>query len=198
MIDSSELRHALAGKLTAAAGRVPTLNAFVGLDGFVDEIYHVVNTRQNAESWERLPTIAAFAERLAAAAGRSTNIELVPQLTKLGGNGPIMANALASFGLKVTYLGALGYPKIRQVFDRFTQVAEVHSIADAGHTNALEFDDGKLMLSSTVQLNDVTWQHIEERYGREHFTAKFLGSELVAFVNWTMVPFMSRIWEVLL
>ena len=48
----------------------------------------------------RLPTIARLAERVAAAAGRSGNLELVPQITKLGGNGPIMANALASFGLE--------------------------------------------------------------------------------------------------
>jgi sugar/nucleoside kinase (ribokinase family) len=198
MIDSVELRHALAAKLKAGAARVPSLKAFVGLDGFVDVIFHVVNTRQNAEQWERLPTIAAFSERLAAAAGRSTNIELVPQLTKLGGNGPIMANALARFGLQVSYLGALGYPKIRQVFDDFTRIADVHSVADAGHTNALEFDDGKLMLSSTVQLNDVTWQHIEERFGRDAFAQRFHGSDLVAFVNWTMVPYMSRIWETLL
>jgi sugar/nucleoside kinase (ribokinase family) len=198
MINSAELRQTLAAKLTKSAGQVPALRAFVGLDGFVDEIYHVVNTRKNAEEWERLPTIAAFAERLAAAAGKSTNIELVPQLTKLGGNGPIMANALASFGLKVSYLGALGYPKIRQVFDAFTQVADVHSIAPPGHTNALEFEDGKLMLSSNVQLNDVNWRNIEERFGRDQFAGRFQGSDLVAFVNWTMVPYMSDIWEVCL
>ena len=151
MINSVELRKSLSEKLRAAAAGVAQLRAFVGLDGFVDEIFHVVNTRQDAEQWERLPTITAFSERLAAAAGKSTNIELVPQLTKLGGNGPIMANALASFGLKVTYLGALGYPKIRQVFDHFTKVADVHSVADAGHTNALEFDDGKL---SVAQYSD--------------------------------------------
>lgn len=198
MINSVEMRKSLAAKLAAVASKVAGLRAFVGLDGFVDEIFHVVNTRQDAERWERLPTIAAFSERLAAAAGRSTNIELVPQLTKLGGNGPIMANALASFGLKVTYLGALGYPKIRQVFDHFTKIADVHSVADAGRTNALEFDDGKLMLSSTVQLNDVTWPNIEQRFGRDAFASRFQGSDLVAFVNWTMVPYMSQIWETLL
>ena len=36
-------------------------------------------------------------------------MELVTQRIKLGGNGPIMANALASAGVEVNYLGALGY-----------------------------------------------------------------------------------------
>ena len=56
------------------------------------------------ESFVRLGNIRALAERLAGAAGKSTNIELVNHLTKLGGNGPIMANALASFGLPILML----------------------------------------------------------------------------------------------
>lgn len=198
MIDSPEFRSDVAAKLSTAAESASQLRAFVGLDGFVDEIYHVVDTRADAEEWTRLNTISDFAKRIAGAAGKSTNIELVRQLTKLGGNGPIMANALASFGLQTTYLGALGHPTIHPVFEPFKHVADVHSIADAGTTNALEFNDGKLMLSSTMELNDVNWRNIEERYGRDAFAAKLHGSELVAFVNWTMVPYMSDIWEVIL
>src|SRR5204863_5228657 len=118
----------------------------VGLDGFVDEILDVVDKRESAESYQRLTTIGKLAERLAAAAGKSTNLELVNKLTKLGGNGPIMANALASFGMKVTYLGNLGYPNLHPVFEDFAKRAEVHSIAEPGYTDALEFEDGKIML----------------------------------------------------
>src|SRR5689334_22483537 len=104
-MNTPELRERCAHQLSDAANRAATMTAFVGLDGFVDEIIHVVDKRDNAESFARLPTIARLAERLAGAAGKSTNIELVNHLTKLGGNGPIMANALASFGIRVTYLG---------------------------------------------------------------------------------------------
>ena len=127
-----EPRAACAQLLLANSARAATLSAFVGLDGFVDEILHVVDKRESADIYQRLPTIAQLAERLAAAAGRSTNLELVSQLTKLGGNGPIMANALASFGLKVTYLGILGYPNLHPVFRDFAKRAEVHSIAEPG------------------------------------------------------------------
>jgi hypothetical protein len=118
-------------------------------------------------------------------------------LTKLGGNGPILANALASLGLRVTYLGALGFPKMHPVFDDFARRAEVHSIGEAGHTDALEFEDGKVMISRTVQLNDINWTNIQERFGRDRFAAKFAGSDLIAFVNWTMIPYMSNVWEAL-
>src|SRR5882672_6639229 len=119
-MNPTELRQRTAHQLDAAASQAPKLTAFVGLDGFVDEILHVVDKRENAEKFTRLPTITKFAERLAGAAGRSTNVELVCTLTKLGGNGPIMANALAAFGLKVTYLGNLGYPAVHPIFHDFT------------------------------------------------------------------------------
>src|SRR5499427_9833979 len=118
-MNNPELRQTIASKLRDLAPRVPQMSAFVGLDGFVDEILHVVDKRESADKYQRLPTIAQLAERLAAAAGRSTNIELVSQMTKLGGNGPIMANALASFGMKVIYLGILGYPGLHPVFSEF-------------------------------------------------------------------------------
>src|SRR5881396_3631478 len=123
MTTSIELRELCAQKLLAAAGRAGQLSAFVGLDGFVDEILHVVDKRIDAQSYERVPSIARLAERIAEAAGKSTNIELVNQFTKLGGNGPIMANALARLGIKVTYLGALGYPNLHPVFNGFAEAA---------------------------------------------------------------------------
>ena len=193
-----ELRKSCAAKLRAAAESATKLAAFVGLDGFVDEIIHVVDTRESSQSFKRLPTITKMAERLASAAGRSTNIELVNYRTKLGGNGPIMANALATFGIKVTYLGSLGYPNIHPVFEPFTRQAEVYSIAEPGHTDALEFEDGKIMFGKSISLNDITWATIQERFGKEKFISHFDNANLVGFVNWTMIPFMSEIWESLL
>lgn len=194
MLNSQEFRHAAASRLDAAAGKVPQLSAFIGLDGFVDEILHVVDKRHDADRFDRIPTIRAYADRLGAAAGHSTNVELVNVMTKLGGNGPIMANALASFGLRVSYLGSLGYPALHPVFDPFSHRAEVASISAPGLTDALEFDDGKLIIGKHYTLRDVTWNNICTRYGKDRFAVKFASADLVGFVNWTMLPFMSDIW----
>jgi sugar/nucleoside kinase (ribokinase family) len=198
MLHPEEFREQTAARLLAGLERASRMRAFVGLDGFVDEIIHVVDKRDNAEKFQRLPTIGKLAERLAAAAGKSTNIELVNQRTKLGGNGPIMANALARLGIKVTYIGALGYPHLHPVFAEFARRAEVHSIAEPGHTDALEFDDGKLMLTKTTSLNDITWANLQLRYGRDKFIDNFSTADLVGFVNWTMIPYMSELWDSLL
>lgn len=192
--NSPDFLHGAAARLEAVASRVPELSAFVGLDGFVDEILHVVDKRHDADRFDRVPTIAAYGQRLVAAAGRSTNVELVRAMTKLGGNGPIMANALASFGLRVSYLGALGYPALHPVFDEFSRRAEVASICDPGLTDALEFDDGKILVGKHYTLKEVNWANICTRYGKDRFALKFASADLVGFVNWTMLPFMSDIW----
>ena len=197
-MNTPELRDQCARQLQTAATRASQLKAFVGLDGFVDEILHVVDKRENAEKYQRLPTIAKLAGRLDAAAGKSTNIELVSQITKLGGNGPIMANALASLGAKVSYLGNLGYPNLHPVFADFAKIAEVNSIAEPGYTDALEFEDGKIMLGKHQSLKQVNWENINTRFGAENFAVRFTGSDFIAFVNWTMLTYMNDIWSAIL
>ncbi|MCK9315611.1 MAG: carbohydrate kinase family protein [Verrucomicrobia bacterium] len=198
MINSTERRQKCAELLKANVSAAAKMSAFIGMDGFIDEIVHVVDKRVNPTEFVCLPTIEKFGARVSAAAGKSTNFEMVPQLVKLGGNGPIMANAIAQFGIKLSYLGALNYPDIHPVFKEFSEKGDVHSIANAGRTDALEFDDGKLIIGRMTQLGEVNWENIVARYGKEKFIEKFTNSDLVGFVNWTMLPFMSEIWEVVL
>ncbi|NOS69735.1 MAG: hypothetical protein HOP33_07380 [Verrucomicrobia bacterium] len=197
-MNTPQLRASCANQLQSAAATTGGINAFIGLDGFVDEILHVVDKRESTDKYLRLPTIAQYAERLAAAAGKSTNVEMVTQLTKLGGNGPIMANALASFGIKVTYLGNLGYPNIHPIFADFTRQAEVHTIAEPGYTDALEFEDGKIICGKHKALRDVNWENIKARFGADKFLAKTQASQFVGFVNWTMLTCMNDMWASIL
>ena len=197
-MNTPELRAACASQLQTNAAKTSGLNAFVGFDGFVDEILHVVDKRESTDKYLRLPTISKYAERLAAAAGKSTNVEMVSQMTKLGGNGPIMANALASFGLKVCYLGNLGYPNLHPIFTEFAKRAEVHTIAEPGYTDAVEFEDGKIMCGKHSALRDVNWENIKTRFGQDNFTNKLQAASFIGFVNWTMLTSMNATWAVIL
>ena len=194
-MNTPQLRETCAAKLDKPAVPATRLTAFVGLDGFVDEILHVVDKRESADQYTRMANISQLAERLAGAAGQSTNVELVSQFTKLGGNGPIMANALASLGLKVTYLGILGYPNLHPVFADFAKRADVHSIAEPGYTDALEFEDGKIMIGKHKSLREMNWDNIKSRFGLDKFITAFGSADLVGFVNWTMLTAMSDIWN---
>jgi sugar/nucleoside kinase (ribokinase family) len=184
--------------LAPAASNLPSLKGVIGLDGFVDEIIAVVNKRHDHENYEPVRTIDALGQKIQAAAGASSNYELVVKRMKLGGNGPIMANALACLGMDITYIGNLGYPNIHPVFEEFAGRARVVSIGEPAHTDALEFDDGKLMLGKLTPLSEVNWDNLISRVGRDELIALMRGSKLIGMVNWTMLPHMSRIWAKML
>ncbi|MDZ7290296.1 MAG: carbohydrate kinase family protein [candidate division KSB1 bacterium] len=193
-----DLLEKTASKLSEVGNSLKTKPALIGLDGFVDEIVRMVDKRQSLTEFSTIPTLSALADRIAHAAGKSANIELVVQKMKLGGNGPIMANALAAFGVPVTYIGNLGYPTLHPVFEELAKRARVISIANPGHTDALEFDDGKLMLGKIESLNDITWENLMQRVGEQKLVQLLSDAQLVGLENWTMIPYMSDIWENLL
>lgn len=198
MPNAYELREQCSALLQGSISRASKTSAFIGLDGFVDEIIRVVDQRQDSLNYEAMSTIKTLGDRVLEASGKSTNIELVVERTKIGGNGPIMANALAQLGIKVTYVGSLGYPNLHQVFHEFAHRAEVHSIGEPGHSDALEFQDGKIILGKLEPLKEITWPNLQLRFGREKFIQRFSSSDLVGLVNWTMIPFMSEVWKSLL
>jgi sugar/nucleoside kinase (ribokinase family) len=182
-------------KLAAAAPTMGQLRALVGLDGFVDEIIAVVNKRQDFDHYEPIRTIESLGEKILRASGQSSNYELVVRQIKLGGNGPIMANALGAAGATVTYVGALGYPTVHAVFKELDERATVYSFCDPGHTDALEFEDGKLMLGKHTPFRECNWDVLMQRVGRDKMISLVGQSQLVAMVNWTMLPFLSQIWQ---
>ena len=172
------------------------LSMIIGLDGFVDEIVHLVDRRQDFENFTRITTLTAFGERVTRAAGFSTNVEMVTVQLKLGGNGPILSNALLAYGVNLTYIGALGEP-IHPVFQNMASNSEkIYSLCDPGHTHALEFEDGKLLMGKLTTLNKITWDKFKSVVGTPKQIAAMLNKcDLFGMENWTMIPYMSSIWQ---
>lgn len=169
--------------------------AILGLDGFVDTIVTPVALRAGqGENFTPISTITEFGQRILGAAGKSTNIEFFPRMEKLGGNGPIMANAMLAQGAQITYIGAVGAPTIHPVFQDLAQRAKVVSLCAAAATTAAEFDDGKLMLGTMKSLDEITPQRIEQVMGAANWRAALSAADLVALVNWTMIPNMTSIF----
>jgi len=172
------------------------LQMLIGIDGFVDEIIHVVGKRFDFDTFDRVETIAAFGERITRAAGLSANIEFVPVQVKLGGNGPIFANALLEHGAGIIYVGSIGKPDIHPVFKPMADRCTVYSLCDPGHTDALEFTDGKLMLGKTEVLNAIRWDMFKDAFGGVEKIAALIDTcDMFSMTNWTMVPHMNEIWE---
>lgn len=196
MSERQQIAHAVAVRLRQAD--VQSLRAVMGFDGFVDEIMDVVGRRTAHDAYERLETIAGFGQKIARAAGESSNFELVVRKRKLGGNGPIMANALAKLGVRVTYIGTVGSSTgalVDPVFEEFSGRATLIPLAPPAHTTALEFTDGKLMLGSLAPLSEVTWERLVATVGEVGLRRLCEEASLLGFLNWTMLPHLTDIWR---
>lgn len=169
----------------------------VGFDGFVDNIMHVVDKRIDQKEFKRLNYITDYAKRIEKAAGLSTNIEWVVNQQKIGGNGPIMTNALLQHQFNVTYIGALGYPSVNPVFQPIVEQAKVISIENPGVSDAVEFFDGKIIMGR-MSFDNMTYDRILEKVGFDGFKALLDKTDMLASVNWSMLPTMTNLWEDLL
>lgn len=164
----------------------------IGFDGFIDEI--VLPLEQLNQPFR---SIESFGARIQSFAGKSGNIELEVKRRKIGGNGPILANALLLAGFSAEIVGALGKPEVDPLFEEFTKRgATLHSYAPCGHSDCLEFPEGKIILGKMGGQNLATAEEVIAAIPDLH--AALESADLFASVNWTMLPMMNRLWSILL
>ncbi len=178
------------------------VSALVGFDGFIDYIIDVVDKRQSMTptGYTKFSTIDQFAVRVGAASGKSTNIELVVHEERFGGNGPLMAGAMGRAGLSVTYIGCVGKNEapreLNPIYKELaTRCERVIPVAPPATTEALEFDDGKLMLGKPHNIQRVNWELLTKAIGVEELKRMFTRARLIGMVNWVMMGGVESIWD---
>lgn len=202
MAGRMEIARSAANKLERALDALGSMPVVVGFDGFIDSIIQAVDKRQSLgpDGYTPFRTIDQFSRRVAAAAGKSANIELVVKEDRFGGNGPLMAGAMGCAGASVTYIGAVGahdQPRVlHPIYGGFSGMCkEVIPVAPPAHTDALEFDDGKIMLGRPKNVQSIGWESLASDIGRERLVSMFRDCALIGIVNWVMMPGVESIWE---
>ncbi len=169
---------------------------FIGFDGFIDQISSAVSKRE-IKKLQLLPTIDSFAERIASFAGKSGNIELMLKQIKIGGNAPILANALIEGGHAIALAGFFGAIEPNELFlPLLNRCKNYFNLGENGASDAIEFQDGKVILGKMGALRDTTAETILSKLSKPHDLLE--KADLFASVNWTMLPMMNAFWEILL
>ncbi len=195
-MDHTALCRAAAASLQAVPPTVRP-DVMIGFDGFIDYIMDVVAKRDDATSYRSIPTNADLGKRISDAAGKSANLELVIKKSKIGGNGPIMANAMCSLDCQVTSVGLLGGEVVDPVFAPLAARArKVVSLGPPASTDALEFTDGKIMLNRLLPMDAITYERFLAKTGGVAGAKDlFRTAQGIATVNWTMTMGMTDIWR---
>jgi sugar/nucleoside kinase (ribokinase family) len=171
----------------------------VGFDGFIDSLYRVIRDHKGGVK-NPYVDIPEFGREILSRAGRSGGFELSRQDVRAGGNAPLMSAGLSALGVATTCVGALGPPPgIDPAFDPLREAGcELFSAAPAALTNALEFDDGKLMLNDSRAFEGLDWSSVARTVGARRLGGLAQGSDLIALVGWANMPQATDLWRGLL
>jgi hypothetical protein len=181
--------------LQGAQSVLHTKKVAAGFDGFVDSIVKVVNTKTGHGDTEHFQTIKQFGDYISSKSGSGFSLESEEQLLKLGGNMPIMANAMAHTGTAVDCVGAFGLPAPHAAFTGMHPACTLHSFTNPGFTTAMEFTDGKIMLAQMTDLNHAGWEVIKAAIGLEKLINIFSNADLICLVNWSELDHSNDIWQ---
>jgi hypothetical protein len=185
-------------KLQNAPTLLASKKVAAGFDGFIDSIVQVVNFKTEVSGPIFFNTIKEFGNYIAGKSGSGFSLESEELVQKLGGNMPIMANAMAQMGTSVNCIGAFGMPSIAPVFSHMHPNCSLYTYTNPGFTTAMEFTDGKIMLAQMTDLNHSDWNTIKSAIGLEKLRAIFSDADLVCLVNWSELDHSNNIWQGLL
>ena len=167
----------------------------IGIDAFIDKIQNVVKSQTEDGKCVFFNDIEEFGLYLTSKKGMSCGIEVRERYMKLGGNAPIMANALGSLGVKLNCVAAMGYPEIDPIFKEISPNCTLRTVANPGYTTALEFNDGKIMLSQREALLELTWSSLKNLLGIEKLKEFICNADLVGLVNWNGIKQSNSIFK---
>ena len=95
------------------------------------------------------------------------------------------------------FIGPIGDPHdIEPIFQNMAKRCELAlTLGPSAHTNALEFENGKVLLGKLKHVMDIGWDSILKRIPKKKLASLLDQSDLFACTNWTMLPKMTDLWK---
>ena len=158
----------------------------LGCDGFVDETYEIVEVRKSQAEFTAMKKLKQFGELLVERADGGVGVELVPKRRCEGGFGINTGRVAACLGLKPCLPGLYGSPTIDPAYDEFKEICDLESLGDPALTIALEFSDGKVLMSDLQAVSNLSWEQFKKHFGEEKLKELFSGVDILGLGYWSL------------
>jgi sugar/nucleoside kinase (ribokinase family) len=172
----SEFLHNISGKI------------LLGCDGFVDEVYQIVDVRKSLAEYSGMDDMRAFGELVVKRSGGGLGLEIVPKRRCSGGFTPNTGRVAAFLGLKPTLVGLYGAKEIDPAFEEFVENCHLVSLGDSAVTLVFEFANGKILLSALKSVANLTWADFTAHFPGEKLDALFAGVDILGLGYWSLTP----------
>ncbi|NBB78572.1 MAG: hypothetical protein GVY36_03900 [Verrucomicrobia bacterium] len=167
----------------------------LGCDGFVDETYEIVEERKSQTDFSTMQNLRMFGELLVERADGGVGVELVPKRRCEGGFGVNTARLAGVLGLNPVLPGLYGKNEIDPAFDEFKDSCRLYSLGDPALTIALEFNDGKVLMSNLEAVSNLTWDDFEEFFGPEKLHEMFSGVDILGLGYWSLTADFDNLFK---
>lgn len=167
----------------------------LGCDGFVDETYEIVQERRSQTDYSAMQELKQFGELLVERADGGVGVELVWKRRCEGGCGINTGRIAACLGIKPILPGLYGDKAIDPAFEEFKDNCEILSLGDPALTIALEFPDGKVLMSDLKAVSNLTWADVETRLGEEKLKEIFSGLDILGLGYWSLTSNFDDIFK---
>lgn len=184
--------------LDHAQDQLEASQVFAGFDGYIDVLAKPVRKGSQQEGLLFFETISDFGAYLQTKAAKSCSVELHKIEKKAGGNAVIFSQVISGLGVQTSCAGAFGYPQMLKDFTEPNDRLQLISVSEPGYCTALEFQDGKVMLGENGDLNEMDYNRIQERIGKDRLCRLLDQVDVIALMNWSEVPNSTEIWRGLL
>lgn len=158
----------------------------LGCDGFVDETYEIVEVRKSPSEFVPMHRLRQFGELLVARADGGVGVELVPKRRCEGGFGINTGRVAARLGLKPCLPGLYGKEVIDPAYHEFQDSCELLSLGNPALTIALEFGDGKVLMSNLEAVSSLTWEGFKNHFGEAKLKELFSGVDILGLGYWSL------------
>jgi len=167
----------------------------LGCDGFVDETYEIVQERRSQSDYTAMPKLKHFGELLVQRADGGVGVELVWKRRCEGGCGINTGRIAACLGIKPILPGLYGDKVIDSAFEEFKDSCEILSLGDPALTIALEFPDGKVLMSDLKAVSSLTWADVESRLGEAKLKEIFTDLDILGLGYWSLTANFDDIFK---
>ena len=162
-------------------------------DGFIDEVWEIVDFRKSLTEVEVYKRMNQFADRITGSGSGGVGLEVISKRRTIGGFTSNTGFALGRMGADTTLIGLYGKDGLDPVFDDLGKLCRMESIDDASLTIIFEFDDGKVMLSDMQGIQHITWKSVVEKLGKAKVTELISKADIIGVGYWSLFPAFDEI-----
>jgi len=161
----------------------------LGIDGFVDEVWQVVQSRTSSNDVVLYDKMKNFGDAIVMCEKGGLAREIIRKRRSYGGFTCNTGKAVGRLGGNSIMLGMFGKDKIDSAFEQFKDLSEIISVGDPGLCHIFEFEDGKAMFPNLDALYEISWKVLHDVIGTERLDEIFKQSQIIALGYWSSMPF---------